>query len=203
MAGIFDGHAGAACAQVVAKRLFKYLSVTLLDKVKFEDYCTELNEKGPGPLYESFNDKYEFVQDLREIYDKNFTEYVKRLECVSGVEEGFEKSFLGLDADLSKEAEAGGKTLTVGMSGCVACVAHIDGADLHVASTGDCQAVLGSLSDSDSWIAKKLSIEHNSDNPSEVDRILREHPPSESSSVIKTERLLGQLAPLRAFGDFR
>merc|ERR1719187_2672321 len=95
------------------------------------------------------------------------------------------------------------KTLTVAMSGCVAVVAHIVGPHLSVASTGDCTAVVGSLSDTDTWLAKKLTTEHNSDNNKEVKRILSEHPEAEHHHIIKGDRLLGMLAPLRAFGDFK
>ena len=48
-----------------------------------------------------------------------------------------------------------------------------------------------------------MSVEHNTDNRAEVERILSEHPVSERNTVIKMERLLGQLAPLRALGDYR
>ena len=48
-----------------------------------------------------------------------------------------------------------------------------------------------------------MSEDHNTDNRSEVDRILSEHPPAERSSAIRLERLLGQLAPLRSLGDFQ
>ena len=34
--------------------------------------------------------------------------------------------------------------------------------------SGDCTAVIGSLSDTDTWVAKKLTYEHNSDNQNEV-----------------------------------
>lgn len=60
-----------------------------------------------------------------------------------------ENAFIRLDEDLSKEALApvngrlNMKTLSVAMSGTVACVAHIDGPHLHVAHAGDCSAVLG------------------------------------------------------------
>lgn len=63
--------------------------------------------------------------------------------------------------------------------------------------------MLGSINDSGHWQMKKLTHEHNSDNLAEVRRILNEHPETEKKTVIKSERLLGQLAPLRAFGDFR
>ena len=48
-----------------------------------------------------------------------------------------------------------------------------------------------------------MNVEHNTDNRAEVERILSEHPINERTTVIKMERLLGQLAPLRALGDFR
>jgi pyruvate dehydrogenase phosphatase len=95
------------------------------------------------------------------------------------------------------------KTATVAMSGCVAAAAYIDGPHLSIASTGDCTAVVGSLSDTDTWLAKKLTTEHNSDNQKEVKRILSEHPENEHHHIIKGDRLLSILAPLRAFGDFK
>lgn len=95
------------------------------------------------------------------------------------------------------------KTLSVAMSGAVACVAHMEGDHLHMANVGDCSAVLGVLSETNSWTAKKITNEHNTYNQAEVDRIIKEHPYNESDTVIKMERLLGQLAPLRSMGDFR
>lgn len=120
-----------------------------------------------------------------------------------------EKAFLKLDEDLSNEGmpDTNGnvnmKTLSVAMSGAVACVAHVDGPHLHVANVGDCNAVLGVLTETNSWTAKQLTLEHNIYNQNEVDRILREHPVDESRTVLRMQRLLGQLAPLRAIGDFR
>ena len=118
-------------------------------------------------------------------------------------------AFTRLDEDMSREAipkdgqEVDMKTLTVAMSGCVAVAAHIEGPHLSVASTGDCTAVVGSLSETDTWVAKKLTNEHNSDNNREVKRILANHPETEHHHIIKGDRLLGMLAPLRAFGDFK
>lgn len=81
---------------------------------------------------------------------------------------------------------------------------HLEGLQLHVASTGDCGAVLGVLDpETNQWHPKKLNIEHNVENMQEVSRILGEHPREERETVIRNGRLLSQLAPLRAFGDFR
>lgn len=93
--------------------------------------------------------------------------------------------------------------MAVALSGTCAVIAHIVKNNLHIANLGDCVAVLGSCSESGDWTAKKMTNEHNADNLHEIRRIMSEHPDNEKDSVIKSERLLGQLAPLRALGDFR
>lgn len=89
------------------------------------------------------------------------------------------------------------------MSGAVACIAFLENRNLYVANTGDSGAVLGSLNPDGKWIARRLSNEHNTDNITEINRILGEHPKQERDTVFRQERLLGQLLPTRAFGDFR
>ena len=71
-----------------------------------------------------------------------------------------------------------------GACGAVAAVALVDGADLYVASTGDCSVVLGSISENDTWIAKKLTTEHSTDNPNELKRIQDEHPKEKMRYVL-------------------
>jgi len=166
-------------------------------------------------LLDVYNDKVELVDELKILYEASFKTFVKELSQIKDnqrdfqMKEAMEKAFLRLDDDMSNEAlckndgKVNMKTLSVAMSGAVACVAHIDGPHLHVASVGDCQSVLGVLSDVNTWTAKKLTTEHNTDNQEEVERILREHPNNERDTIIKMERLLGQLAPLRALGDFK
>nr|CAG4638439.1 EOG090X05SW [Cyclestheria hislopi] len=94
-------------------------------------------------------------------------------------------------------------TLSVAMSGAVACVGLISFNQLVVANTGDCQALLGYIGEDGSWCYRKLSREHTSENPGEIQRLYRDHPTSEQDTILRMDRLLGQLMPLRAFGDFR
>lgn len=121
-------------------------------------------------------------------------------------------AFTALDGDLAKESidacedpdpEFRRIMTSIAASGAVAAVALVDGADLYVASTGDCSVVLGSISENDTWIAKKLTTEHSTENPKEMKRIQDEHPTEKMRDIIRGERLLGSLAPLRAFGDFK
>ena len=67
---------------------------------------------------------------------------------------------------------------------------------------GDCRAVLGSIKADGSWLATPLSIDQTAQNPDEVQRLQLEHP-GEEHFVIKNNRLLGQLQPLRSFGDIQ
>lgn len=53
-----------------------------------------------------------------------------------------------------------------------------------------------------SWLATPLSIDQTAQNPDEVQRLQLEHP-GEEHFVIKNNRLLGQLQPLRSFGDIQ
>lgn len=125
------------------------------------------------------------------------------------MEEALEKAILSLDNDISTEAIEceesimNSKTISVAMSGAVACIAHIDGSHLHIANVGDCRAVLGVLTEENTWLAKQLTEDHTVENIKEVNRIKQEHPPCEKDTVIRQNRLLGQLIPLRAFGDVR
>ena len=66
--------------------------------------------------------------------------------------------------------------------------------------SGDCRAVLGSLKPDGTWQATPLTEDQTVKNKEEIQRVHSEHP-GEEQSLIKNGRLLGQLQPLRAFGD--
>lgn len=149
-------------------------------------------------------------------HDNSFKEYLNKLTNVrkeeADVKASLEQAFVELDTHIAKEAlesfqksgEVELNSLSVALSGCVACVAHVAGPHLHVANAGDCTAVIGHCADdANNWIAKKITKEHNSDNLEELNRIYGEHPTQERKTVIRRDRLLGELAPLRSLGDYR
>lgn len=207
LVGIFDGHAGNSCAQVVSKRLMRYISASLMPPSTLRQSLQDGARS--NAFLKCHNDKNDFVEELRELYEQSFRKFSAEL-LEKHVEhfkmaEVLENAFMRLDQDISDEAMFSGisQTLSVALSGSVGIVAHIDKNHLHVASTGDCQAVLGSINENGDWSAKKMSEEHNAENMVEVKRILAEHPNAERDTVIRGDRLLSQLAPLRAFGDVR
>jgi len=213
--GVFDGHGGCACAQVVNERLFSYIAVMLsphsvLEKIVKDqvDPCLDLISR--------FTRKdYYYSSDLLDL----FRAALQRLahdqliapndECT--VEDILKGAFMRLDHDILADAipkEGFGEfinleTLSLALSGACANLAYVNGTDVYVANTGDCRAVIGQQqTEDDTWVPIPLSKEHDAENDAEVDRIYRRHP-DEKKTVIRNSRLLGELAPLRSFGDAR
>ncbi|EDW26791.1 GL14600 [Drosophila persimilis] len=204
--GIFDGHGGAACGQVVSKRLLRYVSAATLPRQVLKEHIKQ--NCNSQSFLKCHNDNVDFVNEIKPIYEHSFQKYIKQLSQTPqrDVSSELVHAFLQLDEALSHEALAtiDVRTMGVALSGAVACLVHLEGLQLHVASTGDCGAVLGVLDpQTNQWQPKKLNIEHNADNMAEVKRILDEHPKEEHDTAIRNGRLLSQLAPLRAFGDYR
>ena len=119
-------------------------------------------QKEMNSILTAFNDDWEMVHDLKRAHQRSYIEYVSNLfrerveeaeaEGESGltVAEKITRAFISLDQDMSDEAiahagddEVGLMTSTVALSGAVAVIAHVDGPMLHIASCGDCVAVLG------------------------------------------------------------
>ena len=162
--GIYDGHGGAACGQVTAKRLQNYIAAGLLNQTDLEAHLKCVAEAVRSnnsattqellPCIQTLHEQFELVQDLRDLYMKSYHEYLCKLAQNfhtasssseppnENIERVLTQAFNSLDADMSREAlpcpvnGVNMKTLTVAMSGCVAAVAHIDGPHLHVAYSG-------------------------------------------------------------------
>ncbi|XP_075995040.1 pyruvate dehydrogenase [acetyl-transferring]-phosphatase 1, mitochondrial-like [Genypterus blacodes] len=228
--GVFDGHAGAACAQAVSQRLFYYITVATLPlKTLVEVERAVDEERAIPPLLEWHKHPQDHCShDGGEISFLSLRNYwQERLEEVQEEEEGSRvasalvDAFCRLDYDLSVEAQVHlslsslrraslpgepsslASPLQVALSGSTACVAHISNGILHVANLGDSRAILGVQETDGRWSVLSLTNDHNAQNPDEVQRILGEHPLSEQRTVVRHDRLLGLLLPFRAFGDVR
>ncbi|KAJ0066172.1 hypothetical protein NL108_001409, partial [Boleophthalmus pectinirostris] len=216
--GVFDGHAGCACAQALSERLFYYIAVSLLP----HDTLCELEaavEAGralsPILQWHKHPNDY-FSREAQMLYFNSLRTYWQELIDLTNpgevpdTREALLNAFKRLDNDMSLEAQVGDPNaflhywvLRVAFSGATACVAHIDGPDLFIANSGDARAVLGVQEEDGTFSAHTLSHDHNAQNENEVARIRSEHPPSERKTVIRQDRLLGLLMPFRAFGDVK
>uniref|UniRef100_A0A6P6YEI2 Pyruvate dehydrogenase [acetyl-transferring]-phosphatase 1, mitochondrial-like n=1 Tax=Dermatophagoides pteronyssinus TaxID=6956 RepID=A0A6P6YEI2_DERPT len=260
--GVFDGHGGGFCADVIARRLFHYIAIGLKAKHINSTQSKEMatidtnniakivsdHSLSPSNFYHNIHSIYEAevarrLQSRIEEFEKDALQKfaIEELEDNSPVSTDdtiksiLERAFIRCDQDLSHEIETNLTNTTsnlllhyyhsLSVSGSCASVALVIGNKLYIASTGDCRAVMGLLRVDDqhqqqhnnqsttkqrlSSLEKKqklrvieLSREHNSDNVNELNRIYSEHPKEEHNYIIREHRLLGQLMPLRAFGDF-
>ncbi|XP_059185650.1 pyruvate dehydrogenase [acetyl-transferring]-phosphatase 1, mitochondrial-like isoform X2 [Centropristis striata] len=218
--GVFDGHAGASCAHAVSQRLFYYITVATMPLRTLAELERAVDEERPIPPL------LEWHKHLRDHGrpDRGTSLLSLRRFWMQRLQDGHEEdrmtsalvnAFIRLDNDLSEEARvhlsssphrlasSPSSPLRVALSGCTACVVHVSGGVLHVANLGDSRAVLGVQEVDGRWAALSLTNDHNAQNPDELQRILGEHPPSERRTVVRHDRLLGQLLPFRAFGDVR
>ncbi|KHJ44091.1 protein phosphatase 2C [Trichuris suis] len=212
--GVFDGHGGPECAKAVASRLYDYLALSILpEHVLKEIVCLgndfslvdTLETESHLPIPDKFKAKH--VDNIR-----NFaSNCIQKNAGTTNVRDAFKRAFLALDKDLIKEAlpdrlgRIDTDSLRTAMSGSCACVAYVKGRDLYIAQLGDSAAILGvsDVSNGIVWTARKLTHEHTVNDDSEVKRIRAQHPFSEEFTVFHRGRLLGELVPLRAFGDVR
>ncbi|XP_075045387.1 pyruvate dehydrogenase [acetyl-transferring]-phosphatase 2, mitochondrial [Mixophyes fleayi] len=217
MFGIFDGHAGSACAQSVSERLFYYIAVSLMSQETLEEIEFAREHMKPVlPILQWHKHKNDYLyREIATLYVDHLRVYWQQLidldnESGMSVADAMSYAFQRLDSDISLEAQVPTEdqfvrnlTLQIAFSGSTACVSHIDGVHLHVANTGDCRAILGVQDDNGTWSAVPLTSDHNAFNNSELQRVREEHPASEQETVVTDQRLLGILMPFRAFGDVR
>uniref|UniRef100_A0A3Q2Z0M5 Si:ch211-15p9.2 n=1 Tax=Hippocampus comes TaxID=109280 RepID=A0A3Q2Z0M5_HIPCM len=223
--GVFDGHGGPACARAVSRRLFYYIAVATLPLAALAELERAVDEgRAVPPLLEWLKHPRDHrgpdggrvaFQSLRNYWqerldgddDDDDDQQVNAAETCA-----LENAFRRLDYDLSVEAQVGRSPaeksnepspLRVALSGCTACVAHVQDGILHVANLGDSRAVLGVQEADGRWTAVGLTNDHTADNPDELQRVLGAHPPSERRTAVRHHRLLGLLLPFRAFGDVR
>jgi pyruvate dehydrogenase phosphatase len=204
--GVFDGHAGAACSRHTSTRLYDYTSAAVLDKHVVA--IIPLNERLQWIFASADHRLPSAINESHERHLLQFQEKFKRNPDLRTVRKALQAAFVALDEDFSNCAmpDMSGQvcrlSANVAASGSCALVAHIRRSHLHVANVGDSAAVLG-VSHSNAIVPRSLSRPHCVENVDEVDRIRKAHPLNENATVLKGGRLLGELYPLRAFGDVR
>ncbi|KAG2734164.1 hypothetical protein G9P44_002170 [Scheffersomyces stipitis] len=176
--GVFDGHGGWTTSSKLRDQLIGYIIHEL--GTIFKTASTEENLRYvPNSATIDQAIKNGFLKLDHELVNKNIEKLLN-------------------DNNKAKAAEL----LMPALSGSCALLSFYDtnSKTLKVAVTGDSRAILGSFKDNQ-WTVRQLSIDQTGSNPTEVARIISEHP--DESKVIRNGRVLGSLEPTRAFGDCR
>ncbi|KAK0425029.1 hypothetical protein QR680_008993 [Steinernema hermaphroditum] len=204
--GVFDGHGGASCSRHVSTRLFDYHCASVLSKHTVAEM--PLRERLQW-LFSSAD--FRLPAPFKQTHERNVRDFHNKFVGDSDlctVRKAMQAAFIALDEDIAAGAlpDAKGRvcrmSASVATSGSCATVAHVRHNHLHVANVGDGAAVLG-VNHHGMIIARQLSKAHTIENADEVKRIRNSHPASEHTTVLRGGRLLGELYPLRAFGDVR
>ncbi|RWS03236.1 Pyruvate dehydrogenase [acetyl-transferring]-phosphatase 1-like protein [Dinothrombium tinctorium] len=230
MLSVFDGHGGGAVADIICRRLFHYVALSLssnpsaIVNKRIENTVEDLF------LCPQINNDSAFVYDPRSLEKIKIvlgaaeTEWLSKYaedlhkNPVNDVQDALRRAFIRCDEDLSQEVERSLTKkitsnillhyyLSVAVSGCCVTLMLIHKDKCYIASSGDCRAVMGYVT-IDKETQKPcikhvaLSNDHNSDNLNEIKRLYASHPANEHNNIIRNNRLLGQLMPFRAFGDF-
>ncbi|UJR36978.1 hypothetical protein I4U23_029686 [Adineta vaga] len=227
--GVFDGHGGPWCSDAICHRLFEYIAVSLnspndLETIMKKGRKITSSNRTPSQnprnlsslLLHSYYNPYKDARSskTKEIHQINLLKHIEEVYTSFDADNtdlisALESAFVKLDRDICAEAiptppqPINEDLLDISTAGSCACVALVKDTDLYIANCGDARAVLGTTDDHGNTIAVPLSIDHNIRNQNEVERVLSEHAPNESHSVIRSDRLLGLLMPFRAFGDIR
>lgn len=176
--GVFDGHDGWTTSSKLRDELINYVINelgTIYKPVQGEENLRYV----PNSATIDQAIKNGFLKLDHEIVNKNIEKLLT-------------------DGNKAKAAEL----LMPALSGSCALLSFYDTNSkmLKVAVTGDSRAILGSFKNNH-WTARQLSIDQTGSNPTEVARIISEHP--DEPKVIRNGRVLGSLEPTRAFGDCR
>lgn len=175
--GVFDGHGGWTTSSKLRDQLILYII-------------------------------HEFGTIFKSVKEDN----LRYVPNSATIDQAIKNGFLKLDHDIvtkniktllqdNNKARAA-ELLMPALSGSCALLSFYDTNSkmLKVAVTGDSRAILGSYKDN-RWTVRQLSVDQTGSNPSEVARIISEHP--DEPNVIRNGRVLGSLEPSRAFGDCR
>lgn len=175
---VFDGHAGWNTSAMLRDKLIDYV-------------VSELNN-----VYKISEKNLRLIPS-NEVIDKAIKQGFLKLD-----DEIVNKNVQKLLDNPNKNAAA--ELLMPALSGSCALMSFYDTHSkiLKVAVTGDSRALLGSLNEENNqWTVKALSIDQTGSNPTEVAKLLSEHP--NEPNVVRNGRILGSLEPSRAFGDAR
>ncbi|CAF2463192.1 unnamed protein product [Rotaria sp. Silwood2] len=221
--GVFDGHGGPWCSDVVGQRLFEYIAVSLRPPNDLETIMQKARTMSSHDhsnisslLLHSYYNPYKDMRNskIKEIHQINLLKHIEEVYTTfdsdyTDISGALESAFIKLDRDICAEAiptdtqTINEDLLQICTAGSCACVALIKDTDLYVANCGDARAILGTMDDNGNTSVIPLSSIHNINNNIETKRVLSEHPSNEYHSVIRDDRLLGLLMPFRAFGDIR
>jgi pyruvate dehydrogenase phosphatase len=174
--GVFDGHGGPECGELVSKTLSSYVWHHI-EKVGDQDR--------PSGIKKAMQDA--FLQMDHDITNGSLLSVpVKSTKWWNPLPKSVDFNSIM-------------RNLKNATSGSCALVVYVEDNHLYLASIGDCRAVLGRKM-GNTFQSIDLTMDQTGRSPTEFSRLCEEHPGEDSTIVIRG-RVLGGLMPTRAFGN--
>ncbi|ETS76306.1 hypothetical protein PFICI_11693 [Pestalotiopsis fici W106-1] len=168
--GVFDGHNGWQTSQVLTRQLLPYVRRALREAEPENGVFTDAAvHRAIESAFVRLDD--ELVKSAMEVTESNlsYPEKVKRLE----------PAYSGACALLTLYDPSSRK--------------------LHVASTGDCRAVLGYKTADGNWVARPLTKDQTGSNADEIARLRAQFP--DEPNIFRSRGRIYGMQPSRSFGD--
>jgi pyruvate dehydrogenase phosphatase len=166
--GVFDGHGGPWCSDVIGLRLFEYIAVCLHPPNDLEAIMrkgrkmTSSSNTSSNPitslLLHSYYNPYKDTRNskIKEIHQFNLLKHIEEVYTTfdsdnTDIVSALESAFVKLDRDICSEAiptntqPVNEDLLQICTAGSCACVALVKDTDLYIANSGDARAILGKL----------------------------------------------------------
>ncbi|TPX56338.1 hypothetical protein SpCBS45565_g08431 [Spizellomyces sp. 'palustris'] len=159
--GVFDGHSGTECADVLSK----YLGVYVAKAISELPACNGTPDR-----------KQHVIQALKTAFNRMDADITN-----GGIDPD-------PSVPQSERIQA---ALRPAIAGSCAIVAYMEGRDLYVACTGDSRAVVGRRRVDGSFEAVPLSEDQTTANPAEHARLLEEHPHERDTVIVRGRVLGG------------
>ena len=199
---VIDGHKGSRCSHFIQNHLLQYVTSELFTKVGESNKSDFKISMAMNQSTQDPEPSLAWLTDSVESIPFSVTE-----QCLTS-------SFNSLEEYISNKALNDAKLILQGHSmtpemkenilqaieGACVTLAMVQKDSISVATTGDCRVVIGREEIDHSWKAIPLSMDQNSMNTLEVERVRKAHP-GEENTIIYNGRVLGSLMPFRTFGD--
>ncbi|CAF1463820.1 unnamed protein product, partial [Didymodactylos carnosus] len=157
--GVFDGHGGPLCSDVVGQRLFDYIAVTLLSPKQLQEILQNIQSNtstaAAAQLLHSYYNPYKDSRNskVKELHNTNLVKHIEEIYSTfdldnNDIAHALENAFVKLDRDICAEAippeqqPVDEDLLQIATCGSCACVALVKERDLYIANCGDARAIL-------------------------------------------------------------
>ncbi|ORY96661.1 phosphatase 2C-like domain-containing protein [Syncephalastrum racemosum] len=181
IAGVYDGHIGRHCSELIKKQLPIYVARELQqqqdNKVPVETAISNAFETLDADIQQRFYDL--FPKNVKHATENNIRDAIARHPNPKAAEL------------IVKEA----------ITGSCACTVYLDGDDLYAANTGDSRVVVIRQEEDGTWTGRRLVEEESPAHPAWRSHMISQHPPNEAEHIVMRNRIFGLIAVGGSFGD--